>query len=36
MRDVKVVKPVDLEDPALRAMVEIPLTHRMPPLPPQG
>lgn len=35
MRHVKVTEPEQLENPALRAMVENALTHRVPPLPPE-
>lgn len=36
MRHVLVSIRQQLADPALRAMVEIATTHRVPPLPPQG
>ena len=36
MRHVKASIPQQLADPALRAMVEIATTHRVPPLPPEG
>jgi len=34
MRHVKVTRPQQLEDPALRSMIAFATTHRVPPLPP--